>query len=373
MRPSPDRAQARRIRAELHRSATVHRVTAIPTALTMPASTPDRLLLGCLLLLTLVLALPAAAIAQVPAVASAPLEEVEVTGEQPGPGLWRIRDGEHDLWVLGTLAPLPERFEWRSPQVDHVLARAEAILAPPQATVSVSALKGLLLLPGWLRARHLPDGQTLATVLPGPVYAHWSDLRAKYLKDDRGNDRLRPAVAAEELYRRAASAAGLRSEDVAWQRLRKQAGDRHLVITPVTLDTALSDPGTALRQWAGLPPQAEAQCLSATLDRVERDVSLMRQRARQWAIGDVAGLRGSVGLDVEADAPCLAIADGIDAIGGPLRRLRTRIDDAWVDAATTLLAAHGTSLAVLPIGKLLEPDGVLARLRERGFEVTAPD
>ena len=29
------------------------------------------------------------------------VEEVLVTGEQPGPALWKVTSGEHVLWILG--------------------------------------------------------------------------------------------------------------------------------------------------------------------------------------------------------------------------------------------------------------------------------
>lgn len=37
------------------------------------------------------------------------LAEVLVVGRQPGPGLWRVSKGDHDLWIFATLAPLPKR------------------------------------------------------------------------------------------------------------------------------------------------------------------------------------------------------------------------------------------------------------------------
>ena len=33
---------------------------------------------------------------------------VVVSGEQPGPGLWRVEKDGHVMWVLGTQSPLPE-------------------------------------------------------------------------------------------------------------------------------------------------------------------------------------------------------------------------------------------------------------------------
>ena len=37
------------------------------------------------------------------------LDTMVVSGVQPGPGLWKVRKGEHTLWILGTVSPLPRR------------------------------------------------------------------------------------------------------------------------------------------------------------------------------------------------------------------------------------------------------------------------
>jgi len=47
------------------------------------------------------------------------LETVLVTGVQPGPGMWKVSKGEHVLWVLGTLAPLPKHISWQSHDVQR--------------------------------------------------------------------------------------------------------------------------------------------------------------------------------------------------------------------------------------------------------------
>ena len=48
---------------------------------------------------------------------------VVVSGVLPGPGLWKVSKDDHVMWVLGTQAPLPRRMQWRSAQVEEVLAR----------------------------------------------------------------------------------------------------------------------------------------------------------------------------------------------------------------------------------------------------------
>ena len=44
------------------------------------------------------------------------LDEVLVTGERPGPAMWKVSKGDHTLWIMGTLSPLPSKMTWRSKQ-----------------------------------------------------------------------------------------------------------------------------------------------------------------------------------------------------------------------------------------------------------------
>ena len=54
------------------------------------------------------------------------IEEVLVTGVQPGPGLWRVTrptdDGEHVLWIMGQYHTLPKKMEWRSRELEAAIA-----------------------------------------------------------------------------------------------------------------------------------------------------------------------------------------------------------------------------------------------------------
>ena len=91
---------------------------------------------------------------------------VVVTGEQPGPGLWLVRKGGHDLWILGTLNPLPAGMRWQSKQVEQVIANAQEVIRAPRVSfdVKVGFFRGLTLLPSMLGARKNPDGKKLQVV-----------------------------------------------------------------------------------------------------------------------------------------------------------------------------------------------------------------
>ena len=50
-----------------------------------------------------------------------PIEEVVVVGKRPGPPLWKVTNGEHTLFILGPLEPLPKSLEWDSESVAWII------------------------------------------------------------------------------------------------------------------------------------------------------------------------------------------------------------------------------------------------------------
>jgi hypothetical protein len=42
------------------------------------------------------------------------MEVVLVTGEQPGPGLWKVSRDGHVMWVFGTIGEVPDTIAWRT-------------------------------------------------------------------------------------------------------------------------------------------------------------------------------------------------------------------------------------------------------------------
>src|SRR6185312_2898672 len=141
----------------------------------------------------------------------ADLPAVLVTGVQPGPGMWRVSRDGHELWILGTLSPLPRGMTWQSREVESVIASAQEILLPPSVKLKVDTgwLGKLFLLPSAYSARKNEDGKTLKQVLSAPTYARWQALKQTYLTDKRSVERWRPIFAAQELYRAAIKANGL--------------------------------------------------------------------------------------------------------------------------------------------------------------------
>lgn len=115
-----------------------------------------------------------AAGAEFVAPAAPQLDEILVVGEHPGPAMWRVSRGEHSLYILATLAPLPKDMVWRSHSVEDRIAASQLVLAPPDVSAHVGFFRSLTLVPSLLRARHDPEGRTLEQSLPHELsFAGW--------------------------------------------------------------------------------------------------------------------------------------------------------------------------------------------------------
>lgn len=321
------------------------------------------------------LALPLAAQTVPPPVpAEVPtLAPVVVSGVVPGPGLWKVTRGDHVLWVLGTLSPLPGHMQWESHDVRQALAQSKEVLLEPRIKVKadVGFFGKLFLLPTAYGARKNPDGKTLDQVMDAPTYARWQALKAKYLGTDRGIERWRPLFAAQELYRKAIRANGLSSDGGVAGAVAAMAKADGVVETPVVYQVEIKQPRAALKAFKAAAP-SDMECMSRTLDAIEHDLPAMTQRANAWATGDLAALR-ELPDSHRRDACVSALTSAGFAHQLGLDDVPTRLAATWLAAARKALAANATSFALLPMGELTSPHGYLAQLAAQGYTVTAPD
>jgi hypothetical protein len=310
----------------------------------------------------------------VPAIAEQPIEEVLVTGQQPGPGLWKVtRPGDasgHVLWILGNHSPLPKNMTWRSSELETVLASSQELLAPASVNASAGPLGGVTLLPSLIGVRRNPDGARLQEVLPPELYARWLPLKARYLGNDDSVEQWRPIFAAQELYRAALKDKGLVPYEGVWPRVEKLARKAKLRITEPEIDLKIAKARTAIKAFK-TTPLSDVECFARTLQRLESDLDLMRERANAWAVGDVARLRSLA--PVERASACIGMVLESSFMqergyGDLLDRLRT----AWVAAAEQSLARNTSTVAVLSIDEILKPDGYVDQLRRKGYAVEDP-
>ena len=298
---------------------------------------------------------------------------VVVTGEQPGPGLWLVRKGSHDLWILGTLSPLPAGMQWQSKQVEGVIANAQEVIRAPSVsfTVGTGWFKALLLLPKMLGARNNPDGKRLQQVVSPQSYARWKALKARYIGSDGGIEKWRPLFAAQELYKEAMKDSGLDNAKSVWPVINKAIETHHPNVTVVKEEIVVKDPKPLLKEWSKTTLD-DIACFDNTMTRIETDLDAMRARANAWATGDMAALQ-SLPPAYQWEACSSAITEaGIGkrlGFGDAGQKVRAK----WLVAAEAALDRNKVTFAILDMKDLLGANGFLAKFEAKGYTVLAPD
>lgn len=301
------------------------------------------------------------------------LDAVVVSGVQPGPGLWKISRGESVLWILGTLSPVPKRMEWRTDEVEAVIATAKEMIGPVSVKLDagVGWFRGLFLLPKLIGVRKNPDDATLADQLPEPMYQRWLTLKQKYMPRSRRVEKWRPLFAAQELYSQAIDEVDLSERSVVAPAVKKLAKRHKLPITEIELEVKLDNPKQLIDRFKASELN-DTECFAKTLDHLESDLGMMKARANAWAIGDVELLKSLPQTD--PGPACIEAIVGASAFQGQgLEALPARVKTAWLTAAETALQKDQVSFATLPMSRILANDGYVAALRERGYTVEAPE
>jgi uncharacterized protein YbaP (TraB family) len=318
---------------------------------------------------TLNAAVPVAAAGSAVAVPPAPaaplgapdaLDEVIVTGEQPGPGLWHVHRGAAHLWILGTVSPLPKDMTWRTAQVEAVLATAdEALLAKP---FDLGIARALWLLVTQRELFMVPDGKKLRDVLPLDLYARFAAARAKYSREGSKWERYRPVIAMAFLQEAALHRVGLSTRLDIGNEVRTMARKHHVRVDEIKI-AGIHDVLDALKT---MTPATENKCTAAALATVESDLPRLVERGRAWATGDVERIQGLPEPREMVDCRSALVSDA--GVGD----LITLVRRSWLTSLDQRLKAGGTTLAVMNMDILLEPGGVLDQLRARGAVVDAP-
>ncbi len=288
------------------------------------------------------------------------MEELVVTGERTGPGMWHVHRGAAQVWILGSMSPLPKGITWRATQVEKVLDGAGQALVQKPFEIGIARILWLLITErSVLMVR---GGKRLKDVLPAELHARFAAQRAKYTDDPNKWERFRPLIAAAFLQQAAFHQVGLSTRldlGAAVRTLAKKHGVR-------VEEIKIAGVGDVMDALKVLPPATENACVDASLVTVERDLPRLLDRAQAWASGNIERI-GKLREPAEVDACRAALDSGVGAAD-----LIARIRRTWVGTIEKYLQTPGVTLVVLNMDMLLEPGGVLDELRALGYDVDAP-
>lgn len=305
----------------------------------------------------------------------APVQNILVVGQKPGPALWKVSKGDHVLWVFGTYSPLPQKMDWRSQQVENALAQSQELLGSPGSAMSVGWANSFNILtaaPFLIGIRKNADGKHLQDVVPAAVYTRWTVLKDKYIGNDKSIEEERPMFAADQLFGKAIRASGMDNGYDIQNRIEQLAKNWKIKQTSTKVMLPLENPRAAVRDFKNAQLE-DIDCFTRTIDRLESDLDAMKVRANAWSLGDTEAIR-KLNFPDQKQSCNAAIFDSkwMSGLKGAAD-LQQRMKTSWLTAAEKSLASNTATFAMLPMSDLLNPDGLVAALRAKGYQIDEPD
>jgi uncharacterized protein YbaP (TraB family) len=288
------------------------------------------------------------------------LDEIVVTAERAGPGMWHVHRGTASMWILGSMSPLPKGITWRSKQVEQVLDSANQVLVQKPFEIGIARILWLLITEH--NVLMVRGGKRLKDVLPPDLHARFAVQRAKYTQEPDKWERFRPLIAAAFLQQDAFHQAGLSTRLDLGAAIRALAKKHHVRVEEIKI-AGVSDVLEALKTMA---PATENTCVAASLVTIESDLPRLVDRAQAWASGNVERI-AKLREPPEVDACRAALDAGVGA-----SELIARMRRTWIDTMEKYMQNGAVTVAVVNIDVLLEPGGLLDELRAKGYEVDAP-
>lgn len=288
------------------------------------------------------------------------LDEIIVTGERSGPGLWHVRRGDAQLWILGALAPLPKGITWRSHQVEQVMLSTDVVLVTKPLEIGFARAL-------WIFLTHhdllmVSGGRRIRDVLPPELYHRFATQRARFTTDDGKWERFRPILAAVFLEEAAFRQAGLSTRIDLGAAVRTIANKHDVRVKEVTI-AGVRDLLDTLKT---VPVATENKCMAAALSTIEIGLPRLIERASAWTRGDIDAMQRLPDSPEDLGCHAALISDSGSA------DLLAQMLHAWLSAIDAHMHGKEVVLAVVNMDLLLEHGGLLDSLQARGYSVEAP-
>ena len=284
------------------------------------------------------------------------IETVVVTAQAPGPAFWRLSKGDSEIWILGTLGPMPEKLAWNTNHLAQLIDGAHEVLLPPKASAGFFDLAWFLLTNRELLS--MPDGQKLEDSLSPQLRARFIAAREAIHRKPGHYEDDSPVVAAVKLESETNDAMNL-SWDEPRETVEKIARVKHVKVREI----ANYDATQLVKEILKLGPEAGRACLENAVGDVELRTAHAVPAADAWAVGDLK--------DIKAHYAAPTLGPCVRSSGSYSKLDQRAVADslAAIDAA---LSKPGKTVMLVDIGSLLRNTGVIEKLREKGIAIEGP-
>ncbi len=266
----------------------------------------------------------------------------------PVPLLWKVSDADNSVYLLGSFHLLKPDDYPLSQEVDAAFADAESLLfeLSPEALVAPDVAGKFAAAAGYA------DGGTLQQVLPADTWAALDKLAA-------------PAGGAAAMQAQEPWFITMAISIGIAQRLgfKPELGlDQYLMQRAAAAKKPATGLETVDAQLAALdstPMEEQVASLKEFVEDPQKSVADMQKLHRQWRTGDVNGLNRTMREEMIAKTP------------RTYRIIDVARNEAWLPKIEARLTGSGSDDTLVVVGALhlLGPDGLVEKLRAKGYKV----
>ncbi|WP_073973851.1 TraB/GumN family protein [Erythrobacter donghaensis] len=276
---------------------------------------------------------------------------IVVTAQRSGAPMWIVETPTGTVILVGEIRAIPKTTPWEPARLEEATRAADRVILGARPKISPGDIFRLMFSGGKLTK--LPDKTVASDYLDAAQLQRLEALAAAHEEDYSRQSFLLTSfrMLREELRFNKDTARD--ASDVV-----KDAAEK----ADITITRAATLRGEdVIDNLFEAPPTAHIPCLVAAMDAVEAGPGIVEERATNWRRFKIPAVMNNP-LE-SALGQCWPWAD--ETLGSELRTI-------WVDRIAEASAAKGTTLAVVPLRVLAEPQGVLDQLDARGFDIAGP-
>jgi uncharacterized protein len=279
---------------------------------------------------------------------AAKVPEQSAATQLASPALWEVRSpsSKGKLYLFGTFHLLPKSIEWQTKTFEKSAKSSKAfVFELTEADMKNPENQQLLLSRGML-----PSGQTLDQLV-GPALFAKVEVAGKAVGVPMVVlNRMRPWMASVLLAVQSAKAAGFEPGLGVEAILQARAAKANM---PVTSLETMAEQVDAL---AAMDDDGGRQMLEETAAELVTAEKTFAQMLAAWASGDSRTIEAAFLNDMQSHPKAY------DAL---LKQRNLR----WLPKLEGLLAGRGPALVAVGAGHLVGPDGIVALLRAKGYQI----
>lgn len=271
---------------------------------------------------------------------------------QATPPMWRVTDGDSEVWLLGTFHLLPKTLDWRPAYLTRAFDAADAVYfetdtASPQAQARIGEIIQ--------KEGRAKPGEHLDDILDPIQYQAFAEQAKAFGLSPVALNGLRPWLATITLSVQFAVSKGFDPSYGVDTVLRAQAKDAGKRIG------YLEEVGDQLGIFTSLSPEMEKDLLIVTLEELAQESEEFDALFAAWTHGDAHALDGFFNDQMRDEAPELYDA------------LLTDRNQTWAEEIDAIMKGNGRTLIAVGAGHLVGPQGLPAMLRAKGYTVERYD